>query len=535
MARRRRKASTGCAREIPFRFNALCANPQRCLSPWSLYLLSLPRCAALALALVACSPAREEPPAAPPRDAGAALDASAAVDASAPIEAQRWVQVSVGNRHGCGVTGRQQVVCWGDNEHGAASPPTDQAFIGVTVGEQHSCGITTSAQAVCWGLNNYGQAGAPAGNFSRVSAGWAHSCGVMESGELTCWGLNTHGQASPPQGRSWARVSAAVTHTCGVTTDGAVICWGSNRFGESSPPEGQRIVAVTTARAHSCGIDEAGAVRCWGSESNGMLEPVEGVRYRQLDAASYHTCGLSVDGQALCFGWNDDGQNEPPEGLSFATLSAGGATSCGVTQDGEARCWGRDDEGQASPPDLSALPPSTDPSPIGEPAAPASYCAGSDRTLDTCAAEVNYDPWIASTGETHYWIRHRKTGVIPFLPTYEAGVDVGFLQITSGMATRDPQTEDIFHLWFSTTPNGPALEGTRCAWYTQQARGSVYWSWREEHADSVCILPKEPQVLYVNFETRCYAPRYDGACDDVTKQKSDRTYQFDIARGLVWR
>lgn len=165
---------------------------------------------------------------------------------------------------------------------------------------------------------------------------------------------------------------------------------------------------------------------------------------------------------------------------------------------------------------------------------PTQYCDGENPELYSCEPDENYDPWIASTGEVNYWIRDAKTGAIPFLTTYEAAVEYGYLQITSGERVRDRETEDVFHIWFSTEPNGPVLEGVKCEWYATQARGNVYWSWIETYADQVCIIPQSPQILYINFETRCYPGSYEGVCDDDNKQKSEETFQFDIARRLSW-
>ena len=94
-----------------------------------------------------------------------------------------------------------------------------------------------------------------------------------------------------------------------------------------------------------------------------------------------------------------------------------------------------------------------------------------------------------------------EDGVIPFLPTYEAGVDVGFHRLPAGwrLVTRRPKIS-------STSGSRPRptgrRRGTLCV--VRKARGSVYWSWREEHADSVCILPKDRRYC-TSTSRRCYA------------------------------
>lgn len=163
---------------------------------------------------------------------------------------------------------------------------------------------------------------------------------------------------------------------------------------------------------------------------------------------------------------------------------------------------------------------------------PQEYCANNDSALADCDPDVNYDPWIAGTGEVHYWIRDKKTLVFPFTADDAPEVWYGYLQLTSPEVARDTG-EDIFHGWFSETPNGPVIEGEGCEWYTTSAEGYIYWTFKEgdELAD-VCHLGDYPRTMYVNFETRCYPDLYDGLCDDENKNKSDRVYQFDVSRRI---
>jgi alpha-tubulin suppressor-like RCC1 family protein len=66
------------------------------------------------------------------------------------------------------------VVCWGDDSAGALGPddgapfsgefpplPTqDSRFVAVSAGGQHACGIRADARVLCWGANGFGQLGA---------------------------------------------------------------------------------------------------------------------------------------------------------------------------------------------------------------------------------------------------------------------------------------------------------------------------------------------------------------------------------------
>ena len=62
---------------------------------------------------------------------------------------------------------------------------------------------------------------------------------------------------------------------------------------------------------------------------------------------------------------------------------------------------------------------------------PAKYCENNNPELANCDQDTNYDPWIAGTGEVHYWIRDQKTEVFPFTTDDHQDLWYGYLQLTS--------------------------------------------------------------------------------------------------------
>ena len=123
-------------------------------------------------------------------------------------------------------------------------------FVSVSAGVSHSCGVKTDGSVKCWGSNFQGQSTPPDGSFSSVSAGWYHTCGVRTDGSVADDGEN---------------------HTCGVRTDNSVQCWGLNddgvgrAVGQATPPTGE-FVSVSAGNIHTCGVKTDGSIECWGIE-----------------------------------------------------------------------------------------------------------------------------------------------------------------------------------------------------------------------------------------------------------------------------
>ena len=51
----------------------------------------------------------------------------------------------------------------------------------LSAGSWNTCAIRESGELVCWGANRYGEASPPRGTFRSVSVGHYHSCGLRKS------------------------------------------------------------------------------------------------------------------------------------------------------------------------------------------------------------------------------------------------------------------------------------------------------------------------------------------------------------------
>ena len=299
--------------------------------------------------------------------------------------------------HTCGVTRRHRAVCWGANDSGQLGDGTNvdlftperevsggHRFLGVSAGGRHTCGVTLAGQVLYWGSNSSGQLGdgnsptpstvaipptLPRQRYLAVSAGELHTCALSASHEIFCWGRNAFGQLGIGTTEAddfpnivagfYSAVSAGFDHTCAVEfASRAVVCWGRNDDGE-------------------LGIgDNSGPETCFGIPCSTVPLVIPGAsRFRSVSAGWNHTCAVTTDNRAFCWGSNVLGQLgvSPVKGLFLspfpvvplsvtfttpgpfpmtrrltlpvAVVTTGFVHTCAVAVSGGAFCWGANDFG----------------------------------------------------------------------------------------------------------------------------------------------------------------------------------------------
>lgn len=322
--------------------------------------------------------------------------------------------VSASDRHSCGLSRTGIVSCWGYNgsrqlgvgsmnayEPNAIALPGGLRFIALSTGELHACGITIDGRAFCWGSGYMGNGPASpaqpprevAGgrSWTAIAAGYRHSCGIAIDGDTYCWGQNGGGavgngtrvdQPVPvrvPGGHRFVGITAGEDHTCGWTSAGEGWCWGRTAYGRlgAGPSSTDAEVApvriggnhawaaLEAGRYSTCGITTAGDAYCWGYNGSGQLgddtrthrsapTPVAGgIRFAAISTGNVHTCAVTPQGQAYCWGYRThgpvgDGSNAgyalTPVAVSsaavFRGITAGSMHSCGVSTTDEVYCWG---------------------------------------------------------------------------------------------------------------------------------------------------------------------------------------------------
>ena len=196
-----------------------------------------------------------------------------------------FTQISAGFHHTCGVATDGRAYCWGlerQGEVGTGQPYVYDAprivrqpapvagnlrFVSVSAGENHSCGVTTTGAVYCWGEGTSGQLGTAsvpacaywkcattpvrvesAERFTEVAAGSEHSCALSTTGEAWCWGSDANGKLGdgesdlgrcPTTGQcaftptkvfsevQFSTLDVSTQRSCALArTTGVLYCWG---------------------------------------------------------------------------------------------------------------------------------------------------------------------------------------------------------------------------------------------------------------------------------------------------------------------
>jgi alpha-tubulin suppressor-like RCC1 family protein len=281
-----------------------------------------------------------------------------------------------------------------------SSPAMAQRYVSISAGVSHACGLLEVGRVQCWGSNTNGRLGVPSvtrsstpipvegiGAARTVSAGTFGTCAVMLDATVRCWGSGgILGNGSSSSSDVPVTVTGLVDavdvavgsfHACALRSNGTAVCWGGNSNGQlgngtttgSSVPV--TVTGITNAQSisaggsTSCVARTTGEVRCWGNNFAGLLGDGTTVNAlssvsaigitaaTQVSTGGNHTCARLSTGELRCWGGGLSGQLG---GSSFtggslipiavsgianaARVSAGTDHSCALLNDGSVKCWG---------------------------------------------------------------------------------------------------------------------------------------------------------------------------------------------------
>ena len=104
-----------------------------------------------------------------------------------------FTDIGIGLHHACAIRIDGSAFCdEEDQDHylqRSRPPPTK--FVQISGGWHHTCGITESSRIECWGSGVTGAPGerlsAPEGKFTALSIRWRNSCALRPNGHAVCW------------------------------------------------------------------------------------------------------------------------------------------------------------------------------------------------------------------------------------------------------------------------------------------------------------------------------------------------------------
>jgi len=188
-------------------------------------------------------------------------------------DAHEWSSISIIDDYGCAIDVNNSLYCWGGNDRYGTLGVGDyqdrenpelvsgtNKWLTVSTGARHACGLTTNQKIGCWGDNSFGQLGQPEilwsnipllihdeDNWLSVSVRGVRTCAVKADFTLWCWGLplSNNDNFVVPEKQTihykkknigpesdWIEVGLGAQFICAKKINNDLYCWGGNRLGE---------------------------------------------------------------------------------------------------------------------------------------------------------------------------------------------------------------------------------------------------------------------------------------------------------------
>ncbi len=187
----------------------------------------------------------------------------------------------------CGLRSSGEAVCWsnprGTGVNPLIKPPVAARFVDLALGEQHGCGLTMEGNLACWA--SYPTSPiltVPPGMWSHLCAGAGFACAVSAPGVPRCWGLQLTWPSRWPT-TAVARglfCAASGPLACAIVGSGRAYCTDVDGPWSGAAAVESRFREVAVGTSHACGVRSQGDVQCWAGvadQDNEILNPPEGL------------------------------------------------------------------------------------------------------------------------------------------------------------------------------------------------------------------------------------------------------------------
>ena len=205
----------------------------------------------------------------------------------------RFISLSVGSAHSCGLSAQRQIYCWGSNH-------TQQLAKNADSDDQATPLLLDNDPGAAASLDKH--------RFDSLHALGDTTCGLKGDGKVICWGSRSSGLLGDNGGTSGSVKNPVLVQSdetfvklggglvdqnamlCALTSTGSQVCWGSNQnflsgIGSSSTGIIEAPLAVknagsilfkglgvgssdTTGARANCSLADGGRLYCWGRDES---------------------------------------------------------------------------------------------------------------------------------------------------------------------------------------------------------------------------------------------------------------------------
>ena len=279
-------------------------------------------------------------------EGGAVVGWGYTVDGQVPVPAglTSVKAIAAGVRHCLALKANGEVVGWGDNSLGQASPPfaARSGVKSIAAGDYFSMALKFDGTVVLWGNNSFGELNPPVApsttltGVRAIAAGGSHGMALMEAdGSIVSWGDNSFNVSTPPPGLLGVKaIAAGALHSVAILSDDSVIAWGLNSAGRTTIPAGLGPVqAIATGPEHTLALKPDGTVVAWGYNAYGQCTIPSGLTdVKAIAGGGSHSLALKADGSVIAWGLNTSGQlTLPANAGEVQAIAAGDRVSLAVT------------------------------------------------------------------------------------------------------------------------------------------------------------------------------------------------------------